>query len=115
MRALLLWLPARLAALLLVPATAVVPGASPSGALAVLKRDRRKFPDGLAGWPVAALAGGLGLALGGPPGGAAWIGDGRARAEAADLRRALYLLAVGCLLNAGVVAALGVAIAVELP
>ena len=113
-RALLLWLPARLGALLLVLATVVVPGASPARALVVLRRDRRKFPDAQAGWPVAALAGGLGLALGGPPGGAAWIGDGRARAEAADLRRALYLLAIACLLNAGAVAALGVALA-ELP
>jgi adenosylcobinamide-phosphate synthase len=113
-RALLLWLPARLGALLLVPATAIVPGASPSRALAVLRRDRRKFPDAQAGWPVAVLAGGLGLALGGPPGSVAWVGDGRARAETADLRRAIYLLAVGCLLNAGVVAALGVVIATGL-
>lgn len=106
MRALVLWLPARLAALLLVPASAVVPGASPGRALATLGRDGAKHPDG---WPVAALAGGLGLSLGGPRGGGEpWVGDGRARAEAADLRRALYLLAVGCLLLAGAVAALGV-------
>ena len=32
--------------------------------------------------------------------------EGRARAETADLRRALYLLAVGCLLLAGAIAAL---------
>lgn len=115
-RALLLWLPARLGALLLVPATLVVPGARLGGALAVLRRDRRKVPDTAVGWPVAALAGGLGLSLGGPQGGgAAWIGDGRARAEAGDLKRALYLLAVGCLLNAGAVAALGLVLPAELP
>ncbi|MGE5147741.1 MAG: cobalamin biosynthesis protein, partial [Candidatus Eiseniibacteriota bacterium] len=110
-RTLLLWLPARLGALLLVVASIVVPGGSPGAAIAVLRRDRLKFPDALAGWPVAALAGGLGLALGGPPAAPAWIGDGKARADAGDLRRALYLLAVGCLLNAGMVAALGVALA----
>lgn len=109
-RAALLWLPARLGAVLIVVATLVVPGASPMGALAVLRRDRMKFSDAQAGWPVAVLAGGLGLALGGPPGGA-WIGDGRARAEPDDLRRTIYLLVVACLLNAGVVAALVVVIA----
>jgi adenosylcobinamide-phosphate synthase len=78
-----------------------------------VRRDRGKLP-GAAGWPVAALAGGLGLSLGGPPHGA-WIGDGRARAEPGDLKRATYLLAVGCLLDAGVVAALAVALAAAAP
>ncbi|HVO13683.1 MAG TPA: cobalamin biosynthesis protein [Alphaproteobacteria bacterium] len=109
MRALLLWLPARLGAILLAAATVVVPGARPGGALKTLARDRGKSPDA-AGWPVAALAGGLGLSLGGPPQGA-WIGDGRARAESADLKRATYLLAVGCLLDGGAVAVLAVGLA----
>jgi adenosylcobinamide-phosphate synthase len=108
-RAALLWLPARLGALLLMMATAVVPGARPGAALKTTARDRAKHP-GAAGWPVAALAGGLGLSLGGPPQ-AAWIGDGRARAEPADLKRATYLLAVACLLDAGAVAALAVGLA----
>ncbi|MGZ9271997.1 MAG: adenosylcobinamide-phosphate synthase CbiB, partial [Candidatus Binatia bacterium] len=36
----------------------------------------------------------------------AWIGDGRAKATARDIDRALYLYAVACLINAFVVAAL---------
>jgi adenosylcobinamide-phosphate synthase len=112
-RSLVLWLPARVAALLLVPACIVVPGASPGRALAILWRDGAKHQ---AGWPVAALAGGLGLSLGGPRGGGEpWIGDGRARADTGDLRRALYLLAVGCLVTAGAVAAFGIWLPAFLP
>ncbi len=32
-----------------------------------------------------------------------WIGDGRARATSVDIRRALLVLAVACLLDAGLV------------
>lgn len=109
MRALVLWLPARLGAMLLVAASLVAPGARPSGALKTLARDRGKRADA-GGWPIAALAGGLGLSLGGPPQGA-WIGDGRARAEPVDLKRTAYLLAVACLLDAGTVAAVAVGLA----
>ena len=52
-----------------------------------------------AGWPEAAMAGALGLRLAGPRryGGElvedAWMGDGRAAATPADIRRALRVLA----------------------
>lgn len=55
------------------------------------------------------MAGGLGLSLAGPrhyPGYVAqekWIGDGRARATTVDIRRALLVMVVACLLNAGAV------------
>ncbi len=60
-----------------------------------------------------AMAGALGVALGGPrPFGdqttaGAWIGDGRARAQVADVQRAVFLISVACLL-----VALGLALAV---
>ena len=62
-----------------------------------------------AAWPIAALAGGLGLSLAGPrpldaaSGGLVqWIGPtgGRAKVTALDIRRALFLYVVACLLNA---------------
>jgi hypothetical protein len=46
------------------------------------------------------MAGAFGLALGGGP----WIGDGRARVTAQDVRSAAYLYAVGALIHAGCVA-----------
>ncbi|HET6521317.1 MAG TPA: cobalamin biosynthesis protein, partial [Geminicoccaceae bacterium] len=59
-----------------------------------------------AGWPEAATAGALGLRLAGPrhyggvPVDDAWMGDGRAEATAADIRRALRLFALACALLA---------------
>lgn len=53
-----------------------------------------------------AMAGALGLALGGPRPfteetvAGAWIGDGRARATVGDIQRAVLLISVGCLLVA---------------
>jgi len=53
-----------------------------------------------------ALAGALGVALGGPrPFGdqtmaGAWVGDGRARATVSDIQRAIYLISIACLLVA---------------
>ena len=102
--------PARLAAAYLALAAAFVPGAGPSRSLRIALRDARRHRSPNAGWPEAAAAGALGLALAGPrryqdgvindP----WIGDGRARATPRDIERALYLYAVACLVNAAVVA-----------
>ena len=55
------------------------------------------------------MAGALGLRLGGPrayggvPVEAAWLGDGRAEATTADLRRALALYRRACLLGAAII------------
>lgn len=87
----------RLTALLLIAAAAVVPGASAAGALAAVRRDAARHRSPNAGWPEAAMAGALGLRLAGPRiyGGTrvedAWMGEGRAAATAADIRRALAL------------------------
>ena len=105
-------IPARLAGLLVAFAALFVGTASPGKAFATLARDAGKAPAPSAGWPQAAAAGALGLALGGPVriAGQArnypWLGDGRARATATDMRRAAFLLAVACLLNVVVLAAL---------
>lgn len=107
-------IPARLAGLFLVLAALFSPQTRPGGALKVMLRDAGKYYSTNAGWPVAAVAGALNLALGGARQYAArtvkdpWVGDGTARAEPVHVRRGLYLLTVGCLLNAMLVAALAV-------
>lgn len=105
-------IPARLAALFLVLGAAFVPTATPVGGLKAAWRDAAKHRSVNAGWPEAALAGALGLALAGPRQYAhgvvhdAWMGDGRAQVDHRDIRRALYLYFVACLINAAWVAAL---------
>jgi adenosylcobinamide-phosphate synthase len=88
----------RLTALLLVAAACIVPGASPRSAWRAVLRDAKKHRSPNAGWPEAAMAGALGLALNGPRayGGVmvddAFMGEGgRREATAADIRRALRL------------------------
>jgi adenosylcobinamide-phosphate synthase len=112
-------IPARLAGVFLCMAAMFVPTARPLVGLRVMLRDAGKHRSVNAGWPEGAAAGALGLALAGPrkytdsvvddP----WIGNGRARATARDIDRALYLYTVACLINAFVVAAL-VAVRVNL-
>jgi adenosylcobinamide-phosphate synthase len=99
------YIPARLAGTILALAAIFVPTANPARAVRTMVRDAGKHGSLNAGWPEGATAGALGLAMAGPrrygdrtvddP----WIGDGTARAEARDVRRALYLYAVACLLN----------------
>lgn len=101
--------PARIAGLLLALAAPFVPKGRPFAALATMVRDARHHRSPNSGWPEAAAAGALGLALGGPrkyPGltvDEKWIGSGRARAEIADIHRALHLYTVACLMQAGLV------------
>ena len=98
-------IPARLAGLYLAIAAAVVPRADPAASLRTMLRDAGRHRSVNAGWPEAAAAGALGLALAGPrryPGVVvddAWIGAGRARATAEDIDRALKLFVAGCLVN----------------
>ncbi len=98
-------LPARLAGFFVVLGAAFVPQATPRVALQVMRRDAGKHRSPNAGWPEAAMAGALGLALAGPrhyplvtvedP----WIGDGTADADVADIRRALMVYRCACLVN----------------
>lgn len=72
------WVPARLTALLIAGAAFFVPGADPERAWKAALRDARKHRSPNAGWPEAAMAGAMGISLGGP----------RAyRGEVADLPR----------------------------
>ena len=92
----------RLSALWIILAALLTPGASAGGALRAVRRDARHHRSPNAGWPEAAMAGALGLRLAGPRvyGGVRvedhWMGDGRAEARPADLRRALELYRAAC-------------------
>lgn len=88
----------RLTALLLVLAAYVVPGVDAGAAWRAVRRDAGRHRSPNAGWPEAAMAGALGLALAGPRSyGGVMTADGimgkggRRDANAADIRRALAL------------------------
>jgi adenosylcobinamide-phosphate synthase len=104
-----MFLPARIAAVLLATATVFVPHGRPATALQVMWRDHGHHRSPNSGWPEAAIAGGLSLSLAGPrqyPGYMAqekWIGDGRAQATPTDIHRALLAMTAACLLNIGAV------------
>ena len=107
----------RLSAGWLVLAAMTMPGASPGSALGAVRRDARRHRSPNAGWPEAAMAGALGLRLGGPrqypelfvddP----WMGDGRATATAEDVGRALGLYRRACAIQIAAAVALFLAIA----
>jgi adenosylcobinamide-phosphate synthase len=87
----------RLSALLLIAAAATMSPAAALQAWRAVVHDARRHRSPNAGWPEAAMAGALGVALAGPRsyGGVevadAFIGNGRRAATAADIRRALAL------------------------
>ncbi len=112
----LLNLPAsRLSVVWLAAAALLLPGASASGALQSVWRDASRHRSPNAGWPEAAMAGALGLRLAGPRSyhGSIvddhWMGDGRTEATAGDIRRALALYRMACLIQAGALALLVIA------
>ena len=106
----------RLAALWLVLAAMLTPGAQAGAAIAAVWRDARKHRSPNAGWPEAAMAGALGLQLAGPRvyGEAlvddAYMGAGQRAATAADIWRALRLYRLACLLQFGGVATAAIAL-----
>ncbi len=91
------WVPARLSGLLFCLAASVAPGTKGGSAWRVMRRDAAKHRSPNAGWPEAAMAGALGLALAGPRRYGAetvndpWLGDGRKEATADDIRAAQRL------------------------
>ncbi len=91
------WLPARLSALLFTLAALLVPGAEFGRTWSTAVRDAGKHASPNAGWPEAAMAGALGLALGGPRAyhgeilDLAQMGDGRADLSVEDILKALAL------------------------
>ena len=101
--------PARLAGFVLAFAALFAARGKPLRAIRTMFADARHHKSPNSGWPEAAMAGALDLALGGPrryPGlvvDEKWIGQGRARAGVADIDRALHLFSAACLINAGLV------------
>jgi adenosylcobinamide-phosphate synthase len=98
------WCAARLDDLVNLPASrlcgvlfALAAGARRRASFATMARDARKHVSPNAGWPEAAMAGALGVRLGGPrsyggqPVPLPWIGKGRTGLDQADIRRALDL------------------------
>lgn len=107
------YIPARIAGGLIVAAAMFTPKGLSSQALKVMLRDGGKHRSPNAGRPEAAMAGALSVALSGPrqydgqvmdeP----WLGEEfSARIGAVEIRRALYLFVVACLVNAVVIAAI---------
>ncbi len=99
--------PARVSGLLIAAAAVFAKECRPDRALLVMLRDARKHRSPNAGWPEGAMAGALGLALAGPrryaegPVADPWVGEGTARAGAADIARALRLYTLACLVEGG--------------
>jgi len=102
----------RLAALMLVLAAALTPGASAREAARAVWRDASHHRSPNAGWPEAAMAGALGLKLAGPRVYGetlvddAFMGRGEREATACDIRRALSLYRRACVVQAAALAAL---------
>jgi adenosylcobinamide-phosphate synthase len=102
----------RLAACWLLAAAAILPGASALGAIAALRRDAQRHRSPNAGWPEAAVAGALGLKLAGPRVydvervEDAFMGDGRYEAGAGDIRNALALYRIACIVQAAAIGAI---------
>ncbi len=105
-------IPARLAGLFISLAAIFAPKANPWQAFKTMLRDAGKHRSPNAGWPEGAMAGALNLALAGPRKyrektvNDDWIGTGKARATFMDIKRALYVYGVACLINGCVVACL---------
>ena len=87
----------RLSAAFLIAAAGLTPGASAAASFRAVRRDAHRHRSPNAGYPEAAMAGALALALAGPRtyGGTliddAMMGDGRRAATSADIRAALAL------------------------
>jgi adenosylcobinamide-phosphate synthase len=111
---LLNWVPARLTGLLLVVAAGLVPGRRAVAAWDAMLSDAAKHDSPNAGWQEAAMAGALGVTLGGPRAydgevhEVPTMGRGRAAVDAADIERALRLY--GMLLNLALAICLALAV-----
>ena len=110
----------RLAALWIVLAALILPGAHPGPAIHAIRRDASRHRSPNAGWPEAAMAGALGLRLAGPRTydgvlvDDAWMGNGRPDAQAADITQALRLYYLACALQIAAITAAALALALPL-
>ena len=106
-------IPARLSGLIVCAASWLPPGADPLGAWRAMRRDARHHRSPNAGWPEAAFAGALGLAIAGPRvyhGELVddhWMNEGgRPHGAAPDIRMALRLFVRACWMQAVLLIAL---------
>ena len=94
------WLPARLSGFLLCIAAFFAPFCHPLSAFASMFKDAARFRSPNSGWPIAAIAGALNVALGGPrvikssliedP----WAGSGNAKVTARNVKHAALLVTI---------------------
>jgi len=107
-------IPARLTGLFLVLAALFTPTANAAKAFRAMMRDSGKHKSMNAGWPEAAMAGALNIALAGPRRYAntvvkdPWMGDGTAKVKIKDIERALYMYTVASLINVAWIGAFAV-------
>ncbi len=106
-------IPARLAGLIVCMAALLQPGADAMAGWRTMRRDARYHRSPNAGWPEAAFAGALGLAIAGPrsyhgkPVNEPFMGQGgRPHAAAPDIRSALRLFIRACLVLAALLIAI---------
>ena len=104
----MLLIAAPIAGLLLLAASLFVPTAGPARAARAMLGRAGPYRSRAMGWPVGAVAGALGLALAGPKRGTyarePWLDAGTAQATPLDVRRALFLFTIACLLNGTLIA-----------
>jgi len=101
------WLPARITSLLIVAASAVV-GANSEGAWRMTRRDGSATASPNAGWPMAAMAGALGVEL--EKIGHYRLGAGQRAPVPADVYRALAVSRWAALLGVALVASASAAV-----
>ena len=85
------FIPALLTTIIIALAAIFVSGSNPKRALETAFAQAGRYRHGMRGWPVAAMAGALGVTLAGPPNG--WVGpkDSSAKVTAEDLERCAML------------------------
>ncbi len=104
----------RLTACWIMLAAFLLPGASSWNAIRAIRRDAPHHRSPNAGWPEAAMAGALGFALAGPRVYGktmvddVYMGDGRRDLSATDIRNALRLYRIACVIQGAVIIALAV-------